>query len=252
MHIYLHARRAQLPLVNFSELSIHHHTNMKKIPILPGTVVKNESDETVFGPGIQVEIGQSPYYTKAGILIEKSKRGNEVIYVETNSKRYVPANKDLVIGTITGKAGEYYRVLLQDKSVPVRLNQLAFENASKKNKPNLANGAAVYGRIILADPDLEAEMECVDGTTGKGEGFGELRDGYIFTVGLGFARSLLSNATPVLSLIGDRFTYDVAIGMNGKVWINSSDDIATLKIANCIQQAETVSPKQIQSLVDAL
>lgn len=220
--------------------------------ILPGTSLGNENEDTSFGPGTHQEVDGNAYCTKAGYLIEKNRRGTELVFAETNSKRYIPANRDLVIGTVIGKAGEHFRVLLQDKSVPVRLGQFAFENANKKNRPNLANGTAVYGRIVLADPDIEAEMECVDGTTGKAEGFGELKEGYIVSVGLGYARALLSGGAKVLEQIGDKITYDVAIGMNGKVWVKSTDDLATLKVAQCIQKAETISSKELEELVASL
>ena len=49
---------------------------------------------------------------------------------------------------------------------------LGFPNASKKNRPNLKNGQAVYARVSQDIPEIETELECIDPTSGKEGGFG--------------------------------------------------------------------------------
>ena len=44
------------------------------------------------------------------------------------------------------------------------LGQLEFDNASKKNKPNLLNGAAIYCRVVEINRYLGVKLSCV----GKG------------------------------------------------------------------------------------
>jgi len=50
--------------------------------------------------------------------------------------QYVPAPQELVIGVVTQKVGEGYRVDV-GSAHPASLDGLAFEGATKRNKPNL-------------------------------------------------------------------------------------------------------------------
>uniref|UniRef100_A0A060SXA6 ARAD1A07854p n=1 Tax=Blastobotrys adeninivorans TaxID=409370 RepID=A0A060SXA6_BLAAD len=206
--------------------------------VLPGDPIEVKA---TLGPGIYQVPLSSARPSVAGVLETRQKRGTEIVYIDSNSRRYVPSLKDNVVGVVIGKHSEGYRVQLQDHSPPVRLDQFAFENATKKNKPNLALGALVYGRISVAERDIEAEMECFDATTGKSGGFGELKGGNVFNVSLGYARKLLFEGSPVLNEIGQRVPYEIAIGMNGKVWVDAPDMVAVLKICRCIQQAESMA-----------
>lgn len=143
----------------------------------------------------------------------------------------------MVIGVITQRAGDVYRVSLQPKSKAVSLNQLAFENATRKNKPNLAVGDVVYARVVSAERDLECEIECYDSKTGKAAGFGPLKEGTITAVSLGFARELLFKGHPVLEQLAKRYAFEVAIGVNGRVWVKGPDAKSTYHICNAIQAA---------------
>lgn len=216
--------------------------------VVPGDAPGGEA--SAYGPGIYVNpLTSEPLVTKCGILRESHKRGNTVQYVDVNAKRYVPEARDQVLGVIVGKAGESFRVLLQDHVPPVSLSQYAFENASKKNRPNLPNGALVYGRIVMADKDIEAEMEAVDSTTGRASGFGELKGGYVFPVSLAYARELLFSGDRLLGEIGKLVAFEVAVGLNGKVWVDGPDIQTTWKVAQCIQACETVPPSEAKAVI---
>ena len=107
----------------------------------------------------------------------------------------------------------------------------------------------MYGRITIADKDIEAEMECVDATTGKSGGFGELKGGYVFQLSLGYARSLLFNGGTVLSVIGELVPFEIAIGMNGKIWIDAADTKTIWKICKAIQASEYMPPSEVKAFV---
>jgi exosome complex component RRP40 len=55
---------------------------------------------------------------------------------EISYSQYVPAPQELVIGVVTQKVGEGYRVDV-GSAHPASLDGLAFEGATKRNKPNL-------------------------------------------------------------------------------------------------------------------
>lgn len=216
--------------------------------VVPGDSIRVSN--SLYGPGIYQSALSDPRPCRSGIL-QVQEKGNkqQITYVDSNSRRYIPAAKDLVIGVVVGKYGEGYRIALQDHSAAVRLDQFAFENASKKNKPNLSIRALVYGRITIADKDIEAEMECVDATTGKSGGFGELKGGYVFQLSLGYARSLLFNGGTVLSVIGELVPFEIAIGMNGKIWIDAADTKTIWKICKAIQASEYMPPSEVKAFV---
>lgn len=57
-------------------------------------------------------------------------------YIETRKKRYVPAVNDLVIGIVTTKTSELYKVDIGINSL-ASLTMSGFEGITKKNRPNL-------------------------------------------------------------------------------------------------------------------
>lgn len=213
--------------------------------VLPGDKLDLPGER--IGPGLVQRPLNSPRPVVAGEL--KFSGTMKTDYIEANSKRYTPAVGDFVLGVIENRFPNAYKVLLQEYSKPVRLNADAFEHASKKGRPNLQIGDIVYACVSNADRDVEAEIQCFDKKTGKANGFGELKGGYIAKVSLAFARQLLSAGHPVLEAVGAKYTYECAIGVNGRVWVNAEDAFATLKIAQWIQAADTLPPDRILDLV---
>ena len=53
------------------------------------------------------------------------------------------------------------------------MSYLAFEGATKKNKPSINNGDVVYAKIVTASKDMEPELVCVD-AYGNKAGLGQL------------------------------------------------------------------------------
>jgi exosome complex component RRP40 len=49
-------------------------------------------------------------------------------------------------------------------------------------------GTLLYARVSLAHRDMEPEIECFDPSTGKSEGFGELKGGLVVDCSLQFCR----------------------------------------------------------------
>ncbi|KAG7731106.1 hypothetical protein KL948_003386 [Ogataea haglerorum] len=159
--------------------------------VIPGDHFTLETGtEVVLGPNLQTT-GNIANPTTAGYLVQTQTGSSSVAYVEADSKRYMPAAQDFVVGTIVGSFGESYKVSLANFSTPAVLGFYAFPNASKKNRPRLKTGDLVYARVASVDPDLDVELECFDATTGKEGGFGHLEGGFLFEVRLAYARYLL-------------------------------------------------------------
>lgn len=199
-----------------------------KLPIEDPSLTK-----TKIGPGIYKEPkSQNLIPSTAGILHinQNQQQNSQLVYIESNTKRYIPHNNDFVIGTVTGSIGDYYKVSLQNYSPSVLLSFMAFPNASRKNRPNLTNGQVVYARVVNDDNDstFETELECFDGSNNRESGgFGILDDsGFVFDVAMNFARELLYNSKlTVLELLATRVQFEIAVGINGKVWLKCGEGL---------------------------
>lgn len=106
--------------------------------------------------------------------------------------QYVPSPGDAIIGQITAKNAEFYTLSLSSSAHSATLPVLAFEGATKRHRPNLKIGALVYGLVTSAESWMEPEVTCVDPSTGKGNGMGELegKEGTcgVVEISLGFAK----------------------------------------------------------------
>ncbi|CAO3647986.1 unnamed protein product [Cunninghamella echinulata] len=195
--------------------------------VIPGDIIpisnNNENTTIILGPGLRQDVDHI----------------------------YIASSGESVLGTIISRLGEYYKVDI-GTARPAILSVTAFEGATKRNKPNLALRTLVYCRVSMANQDMESELECVNPTTSKADGFGELKGGFVFKCSLGLCRRLLDPSTPILSLIGDHFPYEIAVGMNGRIWINSENVKHTIIIANAIQNSEYLSKSECEAMVQSL
>ncbi|SCU84342.1 LAME_0C09120g1_1 [Lachancea meyersii CBS 8951] len=220
--------------------------------IIPGDNFHVEGRENVIlGPGAYCDPKSQQFQpVNAGFEVVKESKKNVSVHVEYNSKRYVPAVGDLVVGLITGSYSDSYRVSLESFSTPVTLSYMAFPNASKKNRPTLKVGDLVYARVSKADKELEAEIECVDSTTGKDAGFGLLEGGTVVDVSLAYCRELAFNPDyALLPLLAKTAQFEVAIGINGKIWIKCDDVRHALACKKSIVDCQHYTPSEHKSII---
>lgn len=211
------------------------------------------------GSGLKHDIATNRVIaTQAGQLF----RHSNTYYVRSNRRRYIPRENDNVIGIVEDRfMGEYYRVNIFGPH-PAILNQLAFEGATKRNRPHYTPGTLIYARVITTDPDLDPELSCkVGDTIGASrkdwmtdEGtYGELKGGGMdFRVSLGLARELLKPQNVVLNALGERVAFEIAIGVNGVVWCNAKKEEEIVLICNAIQNSEVMNDSQIRKMVEEL
>ncbi|KAG9285401.1 hypothetical protein G9A89_010876 [Geosiphon pyriformis] len=202
--------------------------------VLPGDALAVFQDKLKLGPGL-IQDEDQIIAIKCGML-KHQPTGNKY-WVESNQRRYVPATGDPVIGVITYKGAEIFRVDLGSAHSAI-LPPLAFENATKRYRPNLNVGTLVYARVALANKDMEPELECVNPSTGRADGFGELKHGFMFKCSLGLSRRLLDTESTILKHLGQHFQFEAAIGLNGRVWINAETTLNTIMAVNAILEYE--------------
>ncbi|CAI7338758.1 BEM_collapsed_G0049780.mRNA.1.CDS.1 [Saccharomyces cerevisiae] len=176
----------------------------------------------------------------------KGKSGVQTAYIDYSSKRYIPSVNDFVIGVIIGTFSDSYKVSLQNFSSSVSLSYMAFPNASKEKQANFASGRSKCMReFVPQKKELEAEIECFDSITGRDAGFGILEDGMIIDVNLNFARQLLfNNDFPLLKVLAAHTKFEVAIGLNGKIWVKCEELSNTLACYRTIMEVVKKKTRQ--------
>jgi exosome complex component RRP40 len=92
---------------------------------------------------------------------------------------------------------------------------------------------------------MDPELECVSSSTGKSEGLGPLTRGMLFTISLGMARRLmlpkpveLGNLVVLEELGGQGVAFEIAVGRNGRVWVDSKNIKTTLAIGKAILETD--------------
>ncbi|KAF9533059.1 exosome complex exonuclease RRP40 [Crepidotus variabilis] len=215
---------------------------MTETVVLPGDHVPAQHVNLKLGPGLQQHSTSSTTKAEATVIVTRAGElhhsGNRSKWwVESNSRRYVPAAQESVIGVVIQRQGEGFRVDIGGAH-SAYLDALAFEGATKRNKPNLKVGSLVYARVSLAHKDMEPELECFDAQSRKAEGFGELKGGFVVRCSLKMCRDLLDPQHFLLPLLGGRFPLEAATGVNGRVWVSAKEIKQTIALVRCIEAAD--------------
>lgn len=222
---------------------------------VPGDTVQILIDnvKTNIGPGLRLDPSNKNIVTTfSGNLNYKFNKikNTQLIYVDTKGKRYIPQINDYVIGVIIGTMTDYYNVRLQNFSSPLLLSFLAFSNASKKNRPNLKIGQFVYAKVIKGSSDTDLELDCTD-SVDKNSQLGLLdENGFVLNVSLNLARELLFDSkNKYLEILSKKVSFEIAIGMNGKIWIKCEDQKRKEKNQDKFSLNENLCIKSISSMI---
>ena len=87
----------------------------------------------------------------------------------------------------------------------------------------------------------------------QASGFGQLKDGYLSECSTSLARTLLGKPTaPILSALGSAVQYEIAIGLNGRLWVNAQNTTTAVLVANAILHSEFLTAAQCSILVKKL
>lgn len=223
--------------------------------VLPGDqffVTVSGKGKIILGPGLNLqkdeeteEKKRAVFCTKCGIL---RFRAPNVFWVDTHQKRYVPAIGDHAMGLIISKIGvDMFRTDIGAPQ-PAALSYLHFEGATKKNRPNVKVGDVVYCKIIVDDKEREPEVSCVD-TYGKAAGMGLLDGGMMIQLSLNCVRKITSKQCVLMKFLGKHIPFEVACGMNGRVWVKTASIKSTITVCNAIQNSEFMTNEQIKLMI---
>ncbi|XP_047155142.1 putative exosome complex component rrp40 [Vigna umbellata] len=219
--------------------------------VCPGDVVLDLSSMTnqtiKLGGGLRQEC-DAISVMKAGKL--RFSKPNKY-WVENSQKRYVPHAEDSVLGIVADSRSDNFLVDIKGPAIAF-LPVLAFEGGTRRNIPKFEIGTLLYVRVVKANPGMNPELSCTD-ATGKAAEFGALKDGYMFECTTGLSRRLLSSPTcPVLDALGKKISFEIAVGLNGRVWVKAASPQTTIIVANAIMNSETLSDAQQRIMVEKL
>ncbi|KAK8201955.1 exosome non-catalytic core subunit rrp40 [Zalaria obscura] len=209
---------------------------------LPPALLPNSSTNKALtlGPGLRHIPPSSIITTVAGELCTDPRKN--ALWIENNGGRYLPHVGDLVVATVHHSSTDTYHCALTAHTPYALLGQLSFEGATKKTRPILASGALVYARVSKADKWSDVELECVHPATGKSDGLGPLKGGMLFEISLGLARRLMMGSgkggVVLLEEIGEKIRFEVAVGRNGKVWVDSASVKETVAIGKALRETD--------------
>eukprot|EP00920_Eleutheroschizon_duboscqi_P036177 GHVT01087461.1.p1 GENE.GHVT01087461.1~~GHVT01087461.1.p1 ORF type:complete len:305 (-),score=32.35 GHVT01087461.1:1810-2724(-) len=171
-----------------------------------------------------------------------------------DAKRYIPRVGDLVIAVVTQRNAELYRTDINsvwDASLP---SVEAFEGATKRNRPNLQLGSWVYCRVTSSNRDYETELTCL--TPGKTKAWntpetslGQLSGGCLLQMPIAVTRSLVGDRCYVLERLGEKFPFETAVGLNGRVWIRAGSVADTFAIAQILEAMPGKTLAQLEVLI---
>lgn len=225
---------------------------MSQSLLLPGEPIPQDllpinsssSKSLTLGPGVRFLPPSVISASKSGTVSTDNRKRS--IWIEDNGGgRYIPAVGDQVIATVHHSSMDMYHCSVVPYAPHANLGHMAFEGVTRKTRPVLQTGSLVYARVSSAERYLEPELECVRPATGKADGLGELKGGMLFDISLGFARRLLlsrpreDGQISILEDLGKRgLSFEVAVGRNSKIWINSGSIKTTIAIGRLLQDVD--------------
>ena len=169
---------------------------------------------------------------------------------------YSPKEDDIVIGIITQKSFEMYKVnILASKEAS--LNSIDFQGATKKTKPNLNVGDVVFAKVEKENKYSNVTLTCKSTTNSKvwssGEStYGELKGGKLFEYNRYLCLKLLDNKDFIKRLRECVQNLKIKIGYNGRIWINAENICDIPKVFRAIKEGLNLSHDDKEVLLNNL
>ncbi|KAG2575280.1 hypothetical protein PVAP13_7KG425700 [Panicum virgatum] len=200
------------------------------------------------------------YVVPGDVVLDLSEMTNQTIKLGTGLRQecdtiqatsYVPSVEDTVIGVVVDTKPDNFLVDIKGPSVAF-LPVLSFEGGTRRNIPKFEIGTLIYARVVKANNIMNPELSCMD-ATGKAAEFGQLKGGYMFDTLTGMSRMLLSSPTcPVLEALGKKLSFEIAVGLNGRVWVNAPAPSTVILVSNAIMKSESLSGIKQRAMVENL
>ena len=197
--------------------------------VLPGDTIDASylpmAQKRKIGLGIKQEYNSNDFTSTVAGRVEVDHRKNAA-QISTPNARYIARAGDSVICQVRGASFETFHLYINAYSPQAILSHYSFEGASKKTRPQLKTGDVVYAKIATAQKNMDTELTCVNPSTGKADGLGQLSEGMIFDVSLELADRLLKKQlASTMEELGKKVPggFEIVVGKNGKIWVDCAD-----------------------------
>ncbi|KNH06401.1 exosome complex component RRP4 [Perkinsela sp. CCAP 1560/4] len=233
--------------------------------VLPGECIATSANacDITLGSGVtfsqsgsKVEI--SP--TIAGVVVTNSTHSQGKtrvkIGIEGRNAYLAPMVGDLVIGHVMKESSGFYFVDINCPVSPAVLDVTSFDGATRYNRPRLQRGSTIFAHVIHSGRGNEPEISCCatsgtarrDWVTGEGD-FGQLNGGLVINVPPFLARMLLEKRISIIDRIASYASFDLAIGLNGRIWIKASSAQVSSGIAYILEGCALHGPAHMEQEV---
>uniref|UniRef100_A0ACD5VJU8 Uncharacterized protein n=1 Tax=Avena sativa TaxID=4498 RepID=A0ACD5VJU8_AVESA len=219
--------------------------------VVPGDVILDLADMTnqtiKLGAGLRQDCDTIQVTSAGRLRLSKPNK----YWVENSQKRYIPSVEDTVLGIVVDTKPDNFLVDIKGPNLAF-LPVLSFEGGTRRNIPKFEIGTLIYARVVKANSIMNPELTCMD-ATGKAAEFGQLKSGYTFEISTGLARMLLSSPTcPLLEALGKKLSFEIAVGLNGRVWVNAPSPSNVILVSEAIKKSESFNRIQQRSMVEKL
>jgi exosome complex component RRP40 len=229
--------------------------------VVPGedvtAIVTRKSKQIRIGSGLR-RSGERVYAVRLGRL---QYAAPSTFWVDSSSmKRYVPRTEDVVVGIVEDRGATQYRVGISG-TLPGSLPILAFQGATKRSKPTLKIGEAVFCRIVSAEVDMEPELSCMSVGGGSRKGwetgeatFGSLCGGVLLNCPIAHAAQLRErdNHPAFSALAREGIPFESCVGSNGVIWLKAKTPKLTVCVANVVANALVLRDEEVVPMVKEL
>lgn len=80
----------------------------------------------------------------------------------------------------------------------------------------------------------------------------ELVNGYLFSCPISLCHNLLDTESFILKCLQKILSFEVAIGVNGRVWVNSKLPLHVILISNAILNSHGMNNDKIEAMIQQL
>lgn len=231
--------------------STSHSTKNKKIMLFPG---EEYNFNRLLLPYNIFSFNSSKLYSKKFSMLNLSSTINpeSILYY---GKHYTPTIDDVIIGVITQKSYDNYKLDINTSQEAV-LGLTEFEGATRKTKPNLQVGDIVFAKVILDNKFHNTVLTCkceenIKNWSSGESTFGQLNGGNMYSLDRIKCIKLINN-NKIIKRIQDYIDVEVCIGMNGRIWISTVEDVNNMKVFDVISRSFNEDEESIEKYINVI
>ncbi len=184
------------------------HPSGDRVLVLPGEEIASQGLKP--GPGTY-RVGGKVYASVLGLLSPRP----PFVQVVPLTGRYIPKPRDVVIGTVTDAQGTFWLLDIgAPRWAPLHMTGTPWQVEIGETEKFLRVGESVIVQVENLDPTGRI------GVTMLGDGLGKLEGGSIVRISPARIPRVVGRGGSMIQAITQRTGAQVAVGQNGRIWID--------------------------------